>query len=150
IRREGSPEMKERMLPAVTRGEVLFALGYSEPGSGSDLASVQTKAVPDGDGWIINGQKIFTTMGSEADHIFLLARTEPDLPKHAGLTLFLVPTDAPGFEASGLFTLSGQRTNVTHYADIRIDDSARIGERGRGWEIVNVALAFERGGEFAA
>ncbi|MDN5853822.1 MAG: acyl-CoA dehydrogenase family protein, partial [Actinomycetia bacterium] len=150
IRRVGTPEQKAMYLPRICRGEVLFALGYSEPASGSDLASIQTRAVRDGDGWILNGQKIFTTMGSIADHVFVLARTDPNSPRHAGLTLFLVPTDAPGFSAAPIYTLSGQRTNVTYYSDIELDDSTRIGGEGEGWEIVNVALAFERGGEFAA
>ncbi|KAA1423036.1 acyl-CoA dehydrogenase [Mumia zhuanghuii] len=150
IRRVGTPEQKARFLPSICRGEVLLALGYSEPASGSDLASVQTRAVRDGDGWVIDGQKIFTTAGSIADHVFLLARTDPTVPKHAGLTLFLVPTDDPGFSAAPIFTLSGQRTNTTYYSDLRVDDTARLGAEGAGWEIVNVALAFERGGEFAA
>lgn len=150
IRRVGTPEQKAKFLGPICRGEMLLALGYSEPGAGSDLASVQTRAVPDGDGWILNGQKIFTTMGSVADYVFVLARTDPEAAKHAGLTLFLLPTDAPGFSAAPIYTLSGQRTNVTYYADIRLDDSARLGEPGQGWDIVNVALAFERGGEFAA
>ncbi|WP_370617763.1 acyl-CoA dehydrogenase family protein [Mumia qirimensis] len=150
IRRVGTPEQRAAFLRPICRGEIVLALGYSEPGAGSDLASVRTRAVRDGDQWVVNGQKIFTTMGSAADYVFLLARTDPDAPKHAGLTLFLVPTDSPGFSASPIFTLSGQRTNVTYYSDLRIDDSARLGDEGQGWEIVNVALAFERGGEFAA
>jgi alkylation response protein AidB-like acyl-CoA dehydrogenase len=150
IRRAGPAHLKERLLKPVTRGEILFALGYTEPGSGSDLASVNTRAVRDGDGWVISGQKIFTTGGHLADYIFLLARTDPDVPKHEGLTLFLVPTSSAGFSAAPIYTLSGQRTNVTYYADIRIGDDLRICEPGQGWETINIALAFERGAEFAA
>ncbi|TDB98185.1 acyl-CoA dehydrogenase family protein [Actinomadura sp. 7K534] len=150
VRRVGTAEQRRRLLPPICRGELLLALGYTEPGSGSDLASVRTRAARDGAGWVINGQKIFTTLAGEADHVFLLARTDPGAPKHAGLTLFLVPTAAEGFSVAPIFTLSGQRTNVTYYSDVRVGDEARVGAEGQGWEIVNVALAFERGGEFAA
>ncbi|SNS13589.1 acyl-CoA dehydrogenase family protein [Actinomadura mexicana] len=150
IRRVGTAEQRRRLLAPICRGELLLALGYTEPGSGSDLASVRTRATRDGAGWMINGQKIFTTLAGEADHVFLLARTDPDAPKHAGLTIFLVPTTAEGFSVAPIFTLSGQRTNVTYYSDVRVGDEARVGAEGQGWEIVNVALAFERGGEFAA
>jgi len=150
IRRAGTDEQRERILRPVTRGEVLLALGYTEPDAGSDLASARTRAVRDGDGWLINGQKIFTTYGHLADYVFLLARTDTDAPKHRGLTMFLVPTTAEGFSASPVRTLSGERTNVTFYNDIRVGDDALVGEPGSGWQIVNLALAFERGGEFAA
>jgi alkylation response protein AidB-like acyl-CoA dehydrogenase len=150
IRRAGTAEQKERILRPVTRGEILLALGYTEPDAGSDLASAQTRAVRDGDGWLINGQKMFTTMGHLADYVFLLAQTDTEARKHRGLTMFLVPTTAEGFSASPIHTLSGERTNVTFYRDVRVGDDARVGQPGQGWEIVNLALAFERGGEFAA
>jgi alkylation response protein AidB-like acyl-CoA dehydrogenase len=150
IRRVGTPGQKERILRPVIRGEVLLALGYTEPDAGSDLASARTRAVRDGDGWLINGQKIFTTMGHLADYVFLLARTDPEARKHRGLTMFLVPTSAAGFSFAPVRTLSGERTNVTFYNDVRVGDDARVGEPGQGWTIVNLALAFERGGEFAA
>ena len=150
IRRAGTAEQKERILRPVAEGKILLALGYTEPDAGSDLASVQTRAVRDGDGWLINGQKMFTTMGHLADYVFLLARTDPGVRKHRGLTMFLVPTTAEGFSASPVRTLSGERTNVTFYHDVRVGDDARVGEPGQGWQIVNLALAFERGGEFAA
>lgn len=150
IRRLGRAEQKDRLLRPVCRGEVVLSLGYTEPGSGSDLASVRTRAERDGGGWVINGQKIFTTLSNMADYVFLLARTDPAAPKHAGLTMFLVPTSAEGFSLAPIHTLSGQRTNVTYYSDVRVGDDARIGEPGQGWEIVTIALALERGGEFAA
>jgi 3-oxocholest-4-en-26-oyl-CoA dehydrogenase alpha subunit len=150
IRRTGTPGQRERILRPVTRGEVLLALGYTEPDACSDLASARTRAVRDSGGWLINGQKIFTTMAHLADYVFLLARTDTEVAKHRGLTMFLVPTSAPGFSASPVRTLSGERTNVTFYNDVRVGDDARVGEPGQGWEIVNLALAFERGGEFAA
>jgi alkylation response protein AidB-like acyl-CoA dehydrogenase len=150
IRRVGSSEQQERLLAPACRGELVFALGYTEPGSGSDLASVRTRADRHGEEWVINGQKMFTTLGNIADYVFLLARTDPQAPKHAGLTIFLVPTSATGFSVAPIRTLGGQRTNVTYYSDVRVSDAERVGDVGQGWEIVNVALAFERGGEFAA
>lgn len=150
IRRVGTEEQKERLLAPFTRGEILFAMGYSEPGAGSDLASVRTRADRDGDGWLINGQKVFTTGGHLADYVFLLTRTDTSVAKHAGMTLFLVPTATPGFSFEPIHTLSGQRTNVTYYSDVRIPDSARVGEVGGGWQTIVLALAFERGGQFAA
>jgi 3-oxocholest-4-en-26-oyl-CoA dehydrogenase alpha subunit len=150
IRRAGTPEQKQRIVRPVVRGEVLLALGYTEPDAGSDLAAVRTRAVRDGDGWLINGQKMFTTMGHLADYVFLLARTDTEARKHRGLTMFLVPTSAAGFSCAPVRTLSGERTNVTFYNDVRVGDDARVGEPGQGWAIVNLALAFERGGEFAA
>jgi alkylation response protein AidB-like acyl-CoA dehydrogenase len=150
IRRIGTPEQKERIVRPVARGEVLLALGYTEPEAGSDLAAARTQAVRDGEGWLINGQKIFTTLGHLADYVFLLARTSTEERRHRGLTMFLVPTTAAGFACTPVHTLSGERTNVTYYHDLRVGDEALIGQPGQGWEIVNLALAFERGGEFAA
>ncbi|WP_029138651.1 acyl-CoA dehydrogenase family protein [Nakamurella lactea] len=150
IRRVGTPEQRARILPRVLAGELVLALGYSEPEAGSDLASVRTRATREGDGWLINGQKIFTTLAHEAGYIFLLARTDPDAPKHQGMTMFLVPTDAQGFAVTPIFTLSGERTNATFYSDVHVGDDARIGEVGDGWKVVTLALAFERGPEFAA
>ncbi|MFC0530026.1 acyl-CoA dehydrogenase family protein [Phytohabitans kaempferiae] len=150
IRRVGTPEQKERILGPVREGRLVLSLGYTEPDAGSDLAAARTRAVRDGDGWRIDGQKNFTTHAHEADYVFLLARTDPEAAKHAGLTMFLVPTSAPGFSLSPVHTLSGERTNLTFYSDVRVGDEARVGAEGQGWEIVSLALAFERGGEFAA
>ena len=142
----GSPELKEELLPKVLRGEMIFALGYSEPDAGSDAAAAKTRAVRDGDEWVINGQKMFTTLAHEASYVLLLARTDPDVPKHKGLTMFLVPLDAPGVEITPVHTLGGERTNVTYYTDVRVPDRLRLGDVDNGWEVANVALAFERGG----
>jgi len=142
----GSAELKEEVLPRVLRGEMIFALGYSEPDAGSDAAAAKTRAVRDGDEWVINGQKMFTTLAHEAAYVLLLARTDPDVPKHKGLTVFLVPLDAPGVEIMPVHTLGGERTNVTYYTDVRVPDRLRLGEVNNGWEVANVALAFERGG----
>lgn len=150
LRRIGTPEQRQLIIPRIQAGDLVIALGYSEPDAGSDLASVKTSARRDGDGWRINGQKVFTTLAHEAGYIFLLARSDPGQHRHRGLTVFLVPTDAPGFSLTPVHTLGGERTNVTFYSDIWVPDSMRVGEVGGGWSVVMLALAFERGGEFAA
>jgi alkylation response protein AidB-like acyl-CoA dehydrogenase len=139
-------EMQQReVLPKLLAGEALIALGYSEPDSGSDVAAARTRAVRDGDGWRIDGQKIFTSLAEESEWVFLLTRTDPDVPKHQGLTFFLVPTSAPGFELQPIRTLSGKRTNTTFYDGVFVDDEWRIGEVNGGWQVMLVALSFERG-----
>jgi len=151
IRVVGTPEQKARVLPPILRGEVLLCMGYSEPEAGSDVASTRTTAVRDGDDWIINGEKIFTSMAHEANYVFLLTRTNPEVPKHRGLTMFLVPMDTPGVSVEPLWTLGAPgRTNRTFYRDVRVSDTARIGEIDGGWAVMNVALTFERGGGFTA
>jgi len=140
----GSDEQKQRIIAPALRGEILVCLGYSEPDAGSDVASVVTRAVRDGDEWVVNGQKMFTTMAHESDYVFLLTRTNPDVPKHRGLTMFLVPLDAAGVEIAPVRTLGGERTNITFYNDVRVPDSARVGEVDGGWDVMTVALAFER------
>ena len=139
----GSEEQRE-VVARVLRGEVLICLGYSEPESGSDVAAAATRAERDGDGWVLNGQKMFTTLAHEAAYVFLLARTNPAAPKHRGLTMFLVPMTTDGIEVTPVRTLSGERTNITYYTDVRIPDSCRVGEVDGGWEVMRVALAFER------
>ena len=146
IRRVATEEQKQDFLPRALAGEILISLGYSEPDSGSDVASIKTRAVRDGDEWVINGQKMFTTLAHEADYVFLLTRTNPDVPKHKGLTMFLVPLDSPGIEVQPVHTVGGERTNATFYRDVRVSDHYRIGDVDRGWEVMTVALAFERGG----
>ena len=139
-------EMQQReVLPKLLAGESLIALGYSEPDSGSDVAAARTRAVRDGDGWRIDGQKIFTSLAEESEWVFLLTRTDPDVPKHRGLTFFLVPTSAPGFELQPIRTLSGKRTNMTFYDGVHVDDEWRIGDVDGGWQVMLVALSFERG-----
>ncbi len=139
-------EMQRRIvLPKLLSGESIIALGYSEPDSGSDVAAARTRAVRDGDGWRIDGQKIFTSLAEESEWVFLLTRTDPDVPKHKGLTFFLVPTAAPGFELQPIRTLSGKRTNTTFYDGVFVDDEWRIGEINGGWDVMLVALSFERG-----
>jgi alkylation response protein AidB-like acyl-CoA dehydrogenase len=146
----GSEELKQEVVPAALRGEVIIVLGYTEPSCGSDVAAAKTRAErAGGGGWIINGSKMFTSTAHEASHVFLLTRTSPDKPKHRGLTLFLVPMDADGVQCQPIHTLGGQRTNATYYGDVRVPDSARVGEVDGGWGVMRVALVYERQGSTA-
>ena len=144
LARAGTEQQRAEIVPAILDGSVLCCLGYSEPDSGSDVAAASTRAARDGDDWIINGQKMFTTLAHESAYVFLLTRTNPDAPKHRGLTMFLVPMDAAGIEITPIHTLGGERTNVTFYTDVRVPDSCRVGEVDEGWSVMGVALAFER------
>lgn len=154
LRAGGSEAQKREILPKVVRGELLIALGLSEPDCGSDVAAARTRAVRDGAGdsagWVINGAKMFTTMAHEATYVYVLARTDPDAPKHKGLTMFLVPLDAPGIVIDPVHTLGSERTNVTFYTDVRVPDSAILGELNRGWEFLTYMLTEERGSAFGA
>lgn len=143
IRHIGSPALKDRILAGALKGDITIALGFTEPECGSDVAAAATKAVRHGDDWIINGSKMFTTNGHIADYVFLLARTNPDKPKHKGLTMFLVPRDVDGFEAQAVWTLSGERTNITFYNDVRIGDEWRIGDVDAGWQVLGLSLQDE-------
>jgi 3-oxocholest-4-en-26-oyl-CoA dehydrogenase alpha subunit len=148
IRAAGSNELKAEILPKALRGETSIALGMTEPEAGSDVGAVQTKARLDGDQWVIDGQKMFTTNAHVADYVFLLARTDPNSTKHTGLSTFLVPLDQPGIEVQGVFTLSGERTNITYYSDVRVHDRYRIGEVNCGWATLMVALQDEHSAPF--
>ena len=140
----GTEAQKAHVLPRILAGEVMCCLGYSEPDAGSDVAAVATKAVRDGDDWVIEGQKMFTTMAHEAHYVFLLARTNPEAPKHKGLTMFLVPMDSAGIEITPVDTMGGERTNITFYSDVRVPDSCRVGEVDAGWSVMHAALVYER------
>ena len=137
-------ERQKELATAVLDGEVLIGLGYSEPEVGSDISSVSTKATKVAGGWKIRGQKMFTSYAHVARWVFLLARTNPDVPRHRGLSTFLVPLDAPGVEIQPIWCLGGERTNATFYDDVFVPDSALVGEVDGGWEVMKVALAFER------
>ena len=143
IQQAGTPEMKERIIPGALKGEITVALGFTEPECGSDVAAATTRAIRTGSEWIINGSKMFTTNGHIADYVFLLARTNADKPKHQGLTMFLVPLDAQGVEAQAVWTLSGERTNITFYTDVRVGDDCRIGEIDEGWAVLGISLQDE-------
>ncbi|MDQ2649941.1 MAG: acyl-CoA dehydrogenase family protein, partial [Actinomycetota bacterium] len=142
----GTDEQRREILPRILSGEVMTCLGYSEPDAGSDVASVATRAVRDGDHWVIDGQKMFTTMAHEAQYVFLLCRSNLDAPKHKGLTMFLVPMDTPGIEITAVDTMGGERTNITFYTDVRVPDSCRVGEVDAGWSTMHAALVYERNG----
>jgi len=150
IRAIGTPAQQRAIIPRALAGEIVIVLGFTEPEAGSDVAAAATRAVRDGDDWIINGQKMFTTNAQIGDYAFMLARTNPDVPKHKGLTMFLVPLDQPGIEIQPVRTLSGERTNITFYNDVRVSDEWRIGEVDGGWATMGVALAREHGAGFGS
>ena len=145
ILRHGSEEQKAKFLPIIRAGEMNFCLGYSEPEAGSDLASLRTRAVRDGDEWVINGQKLWTTGAHVSDWVWLAARTDPDAqPRHAGITVFLFPVDTPGVTIQQHIALSGEVSCTVFYDNVRIPDSARVGEINGGWAVIVDALAGER------
>ncbi|MDY0013716.1 MAG: acyl-CoA dehydrogenase [Rhodocyclaceae bacterium] len=145
----GTDAAKQEILPRAGAGEVNFSLGYSEPSCGSDIFAAKTKAVKDGDDWIINGQKMFTSQGHLAQYALMAARTDPAAPKHAGITLFILPLDQPGYECTEVKTLGGERTNVTFYSDMRVPDKYRLGEVNGGAKVLAAALLLEQsGGDF--
>jgi alkylation response protein AidB-like acyl-CoA dehydrogenase len=148
VKRFGSEELQREILPKVRRGDIMIVLGFSEPESGSDVANAQTRAVRDGDEWVINGSKMFTTNAHIADYVFLLTRTNPDVGKHKGLTTFLVPMKQPGVEVQGVYTLSGERTNITFYNDVRVRDGWRIGDVDGGWRVMTASLQDEHSAGF--
>lgn len=143
----GTEEQKQKFLPAIMRGEAVWCQGFSEPGAGSDLASLQTRAVEDGDGFVINGSKIWTSLAHFAQWMILLARTDPDAPKHRGISYFLVDMKTPGIEISPLTDLAGRHTfNQVFFQDARIPRDALLGELNRGWYVATSTLDFERSG----
>ena len=142
----GSEEQKTRWIGPTLRGEVVWCQGYSEPGAGSDLASLQTKAVEDGEDFIISGSKIWTSTAAQADMIFCLVRTEPDAAKHDGISYILFPMTTPGIEVRPLKTMTGSAEfNEVFFTDVRVPQSAVVGGRGRGWFVANATLKHERG-----
>lgn len=144
IIRFGTEENKRTWLPKIIRGEVELALGYSEPEAGTDLANLQTRAVLDGDEWVINGQKIWNSGGHVSTHEWLAVRTDPNAPKHKGISVIIVPIDTPGVEVTPLWTWGDVRTNQTFFTDVRVPKENLIGEVNRGWYYIAAALDFER------
>jgi alkylation response protein AidB-like acyl-CoA dehydrogenase len=144
IMRFGTEEQKAFFLPKIAAGELHFSIGYSEPGAGTDLASLRTRAVRDGDEYVINGQKMWTSLIQYADYVWLACRTDPDAAKHKGLTMFIVPTDAPGFSWTPVRTMSGVTTSATYYSDVRVPASSIVGELNRGWSLITNQLNHER------
>src|SRR6201994_219507 len=145
VQQFGAPELAGRVVPGVLSGEIRLCLGYTEPEGGSDVATCKTRAVSDGNTWIINGSKMFTSNAQNAKYVFLLTNTDPQGPKHKNLTMFLVPLDSPGVEIQGIRTLDGDRTNIVYYSDVRVDDLYRIGEVNDGWTVMRAALDSEHG-----
>ena len=140
----GTEEQKKKFLPGILSGDIHFAIGYSEPGAGSDLASLRTTAVRDGDEYVINGSKMFTSGAEFADYVWLAARTDPDAKKHKGITLFIVPTSDPGFSWKPLHTMPGVTTYYTFYDDVRVPASSIVLGENEGWKLVTNQLNLER------
>jgi alkylation response protein AidB-like acyl-CoA dehydrogenase len=140
----GTEEQKQTFLPAILDGSVEFAIGYSEPEAGSDLASLRTTAVRDGDEYIINGQKMFTSGAAYADYIWLAARTDPNAKKHKGISIFIVPTSSPGFSWQPLHTMPGICTFYSFYDNVRVPASAIVAGENQGWQLITTQLNFER------
>jgi alkylation response protein AidB-like acyl-CoA dehydrogenase len=144
IRATGSAELKARILPGVAAGETLICLGYTEPAGGSDVFACATRSQRDGDEWIINGQKIFTTFAHLADYCFLLTRSQPGSAGPRGLTMLLVPLDSPGIEIQAVHTMGQERTNIVFYNDVRVADANRVGEAHEGFAVMRAALEAEQ------
>jgi acyl-CoA dehydrogenase len=140
----GSQAQKDLFLPRILAGELHFSIGYTEPAAGTDLASLRTTAVKDGDEWVINGQKIFTSLASYADYIWLAARTDPEAPKHKGISIFLVPTSDPGFSYTKIHTMVNASTFNTYYDEVRVGDDAVVYAVNRGWDLIINQLNYER------
>jgi alkylation response protein AidB-like acyl-CoA dehydrogenase len=141
----GSDELKDEVLTKVLAGHYRLCLGYTEPEGGSDVATCKTRAVRDGDGWIINGSKMFTSNAQHAQYVYLITNSDPSAPKHQSLTMFLVPLGSPGVEIQPIRTVDGDRTNITFYTDVRVDDRYRVGPVNGGWGVLREALNAEHG-----
>jgi alkylation response protein AidB-like acyl-CoA dehydrogenase len=144
IFRYGSQEQKDFFLPKILAGEIHFAIGYTEPEAGTDLASLRTSAVRDGDTFVVNGQKIFTTGAHDSDYIWLAARTDTEAPKHKGLTIFIVPTSLDGVKMTPIETIDYGRTNAVYFEDVRVPADAIVGGENDGWRLITTQLNHER------
>jgi alkylation response protein AidB-like acyl-CoA dehydrogenase len=141
----GTDEQKAYFLPRILKGECHFAIGYSEPGAGTDLASLRTTAVKDGDHYIVNGQKIFTSGAHYADYVWLAARTDPEAKKHKGISMLIVDCEDPGFSWTPIVTMDGRHhTNSTYYQDVKVPENMLIGEEHKGWNLIVNQLNHER------
>jgi 3-oxo-4-pregnene-20-carboxyl-CoA dehydrogenase beta subunit len=145
IAHHGTEAQKKKFLPRILAGECHFAIGYSEPGAGTDLAALRTTAVRDGDHYVVNGQKIFTSGAQHADHIWLAVRTDPEAKKHKGISMLIADTDDPGFSFTPIITMDGRHhTNSTYYQDVRVPVDMLVGEENRGWDLIVDQLNHER------
>ena len=140
----GTERMRSDLLPRIRQGECLFAIGYTEPSAGTDLAALRTRAVRDGDEWVISGQKIYTSLTDHADYIWLACRTDPEAERHKGISLILVPTDAPGFSYTPIPVAGDAKTYATYYDNVRVPVTNTVGEPGRGWRVIVTQLNYER------
>lgn len=144
LMRAGSEEQKQEYLPKILRAEIEFAIGYTEPEAGTDLASLNTRAVRDGDDYVINGQKVFTTGAHQADYLWMAVRTDPEAPKHRGISILIVPLKSDGITVRPFHTMGGGRTNLTFYDNVRVPARNLVGEENRGWYYITTQLDFER------
>jgi len=144
IMRFGTPQQRAHFLPRIAAGRLHFSIGYSEPEAGTDLAALRTRADRDGDDYVVNGQKLWTSLIQYADYVWLACRTAPDAPKHRGLSVLAVPTTAPGFSWTPVRTLPGLTTSATYYQDVRVPVSARVGPEHDGWSLITNQLNHER------
>ncbi|MCW2774586.1 MAG: acyl-CoA dehydrogenase domain protein [Nocardioides sp.] len=142
--RYGTQKQKDMFLERILKGDVHFAIGYSEPDAGTDLASLRTRAVKDGDEFVINGQKMWTSLIQYADYVWLACRTDADAPRHKGLSILIVPTDSAGFSWTPVHTMSGPTTSATYYSDVRVPETSVVGELNRGWALITNQLNHER------
>jgi alkylation response protein AidB-like acyl-CoA dehydrogenase len=142
----GSEEQKQAYLPGIVSGEINFAIGYTEPEAGTDLASLRTRAVLDGDQWVINGNKVFTSGANQADYVWLACRTDPDAPKHKGISMIIVPTSSPGFKTTPIVTVGSVVTQATYYDDVRVPKENVVGDVNAGWRLITNQLNHERVG----
>jgi alkylation response protein AidB-like acyl-CoA dehydrogenase len=140
----GTDAQRTEFLPKILKGEMHFSIGYSEPGAGTDLASLSTRAVRDGDEYVINGQKMWTSLIQYADYVWLAARTDPEAKKHKGLSMFLLKTDSPGFSWTPVATVSGTTTSATFYSDVRVPAENLVGGENNGWKLITNQLNHER------
>jgi alkylation response protein AidB-like acyl-CoA dehydrogenase len=141
----GTAEQKDFFLPRILAGELHFAIGYTEPGAGTDLASLTTRAVRDGDHYVVNGQKIFTTGGHDADYVWLACRTDPEAPRHKGLSILIVDTADPGYSWTPIITHDGaHHVNATYYSDVRVPVARLVGAENSGWRLITEQLNHER------
>jgi len=144
IQEYGTEAQKREFLPRILRGECLFAIGYSEADAGTDLASLKTRAERDGDDWVINGQKLWTSLADFADYVWLAARTDPNAEKHAGISIFIVDTKSPGYSCTPIETVGSVRTNATYYENVRVPASSLVAGEGMGWTLIVNQLNYER------
>jgi alkylation response protein AidB-like acyl-CoA dehydrogenase len=144
IMRFGSDEQKNFFIPKILAGEIHFAIGYTEADAGTDLASLRTRAVRDGDEYVINGQKIFTSLATDADYIWLAVRTNTEVKKHKGISIIIVPTDTPGFGVQPIDNFGSVNTNITTYDNVRVPAANLVGEENQGWSLITNQLNHER------